>query len=388
MTGTPSPMLAPINNPRHTDFEESLTSSPIWHSAEQIAAQLASPTSSSSSSSETQWEFPLPPEPRVLLLSKVTLCTESGNPITPTDEEFPELPLALVLPPGNGRELFFYRPNELRLRMEIDDFQAFSWWFDDFDTSILVLKIYGTKVSADVVSGQREQDASNTEDWMFWEQFDWEARDSAVASLKKHYITIRAHSEDGSRAVGEFGRLLDQTRFGRQEGERTPAYEGYQGSVETRPQPTASAWKRPGSPMESLPKRSYIDSPPRRQRSRSLSSPRAGLWRPDRSPARRAPTRSRSPEKPRSRWDITPDMWRPDRSPDRWVPTESPTVHTREGGNRQPDKEIVEPSKTLPENRASAGPVMEVHRRKAWIDMTEQEKEKRREEIRAKGRRR
>jgi hypothetical protein len=71
----------------------------------------------------------------MLLLSNVTLWTESGDPIaprSPTETEFAELLLALLLPDyGRYTNLFFYR-NGLRLRIAICDFRAFSrsfsWW--------------------------------------------------------------------------------------------------------------------------------------------------------------------------------------------------------------------------------------------------------------------
>jgi hypothetical protein len=80
--------LAPENNIYHNDFEQSLTRSPTWLSAEEIAARLASPTESSSRSSPTESKLLPPPDRWVLLLSKVTLSCESGDIMTATENEF------------------------------------------------------------------------------------------------------------------------------------------------------------------------------------------------------------------------------------------------------------------------------------------------------------
>jgi hypothetical protein len=159
---------------------------------------------------------------RVLLLSEVGFWTESGDPIaprSPTETEFAQLPLALVLPDyGQNTYLFLYR-NGLRLRIDFRELDSFSWWFDDVNPSILVFKIGGKKFAAEAVDGEQVGDPRPPEDWIFWEKFVLERQDSAVECFQNHLITIRAraHSEAGARAVGEFGRLLDKTRFGRKD---------------------------------------------------------------------------------------------------------------------------------------------------------------------------
>jgi hypothetical protein len=305
---------------------------------------------------------------RVLLLSEVSFWTESGDPIaprSPTETEFAQLPLALVLPDyGQHTYLFLYR-NGLRLRIDFRELDSFSWWFDDIKPSILVFKIGGKKFAADAVDGEQAGDPRPPADWIFWEKFVLERQDSAVECFQNHLITVRAraHSEAGARAVGEFGRLLDKNRFGRKDGDRTPSYKEFQSFVETdfdasdriqkrdrspldssseptkfRPPPpqaveeslitvgigpkpsTAHSWNRRGPPIESFPKRYHRNSPPQRQRSRSQSPPRMDMWKQNRSSDRHPYIRSRSPDKPRPRVDT----YRPeDKSSDRRSTTRS-----------------------------------------------------------------
>jgi hypothetical protein len=372
---TPPQMRAPVNKPRRDGFEESLMGpeSPVWYGDERISANLAAQTHSSP---KKQSAFPPPPERQVLLLSRVTLCDKLNNPLfISTENESPlELPLALVFPPGNGRGLFLYA-NNLRLRINIDDFHTFRWWFDDSNSSIMVLKVCSTKILANVINGIRAGVPGQVEDWMFWEKVDCEELNGEVKSWENHYITIRAHSKDGARAVGEFGRVLDQTRFGQNERERTPGYEGYRHSVKVE----AYGRNRDRSQMEPFPKRSQ---PPRlddglqdsfetrpkptsrdwmRPRSPSRDSrPRADTWRPNRFSNGRVPRRSKSP--------------------DQIVSTEPQAAHDRERGYLQRDK--------LPEKRTPSDPAMERRRQKTVIDTTDQEKEKWIERALAKGKRR
>jgi hypothetical protein len=375
--------LAPENNIYHNDFEQSLTRSPTWLSAEEIAARLASPTESSSTESKL-----LPPPDRwVLLLSKVTLSCESGDIMTTTENEFLRLPLALVLPPGHGQPLFLYR-HWLRLRIDTGDYHAFSWSFDADDPSILVLKISGTQISGERLAADgetigRPQDPGQLEQWSFWPRDTWKEWDELTSSIEKHYITIRAHCKGGARAVGEFGRLLDETRLRPKENEHTSGYEGIQRpqsfersqtAVHIQTRPTAHARKRPGPRRESFPKRYHHDSLARHRRSRSRSPPRmdmpaldsssyrrprspnnfrhrADTWRPGyRYTHRRSSALTRSPE------PIGPllNIYRPDRSPDKRAQIELQTLLTDAGDKPHRDKDNVERWRKLPENRESS----------------------------------